>query len=203
MPARPRRCAPRAMLSSTLALRQQLDVLERARKAPAGDEARRPGRGCRCPSRRMRAGVGRQGAADQVEHRAFAGAVGPDQRDDLAGVHRQVDRRAPRPGRRSASPAPMASSTSAPRRRHRRGAAAAAALARHRGRPTAGSRNSSGSDAARGVLQQQDDGQAERHRLEIAGGAQQAGQQVVQLVAQQHDDGRADQRAGQMGRRRR
>ena len=69
----------------------QLDVLERARDAAPDDALRRrlldP-----LPLRRDLAAVGGQHAGDQVEHRALAGAVRTDQRDDLgrADVERHV-----------------------------------------------------------------------------------------------------------------
>jgi hypothetical protein len=37
------------------------------------------------------AGAGGQHAADQIEQRRLAGAIGADQRDDLIGMHREAD----------------------------------------------------------------------------------------------------------------
>ena len=89
-PARPDRCVPSAMFSSTLRAGSSFTCWKvRARPSAA---TRRGGRcAAGAPNSADVAGTGRQHAADQVEQRRLAGAVRADQRDDLAGVHGEAD----------------------------------------------------------------------------------------------------------------
>jgi hypothetical protein len=75
-----------ATFSSTLIWRQQAHVLEGAAHAHAGDLARGVA-GHRLAEEAHLARGRRIHARDLVEHRALAGAVGADQREDLAGLH--------------------------------------------------------------------------------------------------------------------
>ena len=69
---------------------EQLDVLESARNAQAGNAVRR--RGAQVVFFEMQAaGGGRIDAADQVEHRGLARAVGADQREHFAAPHLEAD----------------------------------------------------------------------------------------------------------------
>jgi hypothetical protein len=71
-------------------LRAQLDVLERARQAEAGDRALRRAADVVAEERRA-ARRHRQRAGQQVEHRRLAGAVRADQADDLARIDVEAD----------------------------------------------------------------------------------------------------------------
>ncbi len=69
---------------------EQLDVLEGARDAQRRDRVRRL-RDQVLAVEADAAGGRRVDAADQVEHRRLAGAVGADQREDLAALHVEAD----------------------------------------------------------------------------------------------------------------
>ena len=70
--------------------RHELDVLERAADAAASD-LERLAAGNRRATKQDIAGGERQRAGNQVEHRAFAGAVGTDEAEDLAGLNREAE----------------------------------------------------------------------------------------------------------------
>ena len=80
---------PVSRLSSTRHLRKQLAVLERAGEAEPRDLVRRAA-GDVLAAKADRA-VAAVEAADAVEHAGLAGAVRPDQGEQLAGVHRERD----------------------------------------------------------------------------------------------------------------
>ena len=144
----------------------------------------------------------RQQAGEQVEQGRLAGAVGADQRGDLAAVHGQAHVVVGHQPAEALDQAFRVQQRLVRRQRHaarqrlrydrhlqRRGRTPALRQARREQRP----------QAVAGVLQAEDDQRAEDDGLEVASLAEQLRQQVLQPLLEHGDQGRADQRAAQAG----